>query len=139
MTASYVSDSSNSSESVSHTPKKKTRRYRAEKIAGTGSFGTVYIARVVLEDDSLGARVAIKRVLQDKRYKVRTPLFLCYVFTLMKSLWHSMFFRVNEMYPDFPVFATFCPVSLFREYFSYMMNTIIVLVDVIMLFLFLCH
>ena len=42
--------------------------YTAEKIIGQGSFGVVFLARVV-ETSEL---VAIKKVLQDRRFKVQT-------------------------------------------------------------------
>jgi serine/threonine protein kinase len=44
-----------------------TISYSAEKVIGTGSFGVVFLARVV-ETDEL---VAIKKVLQDKRFRNR--------------------------------------------------------------------
>eukprot|EP01080_Neovahlkampfia_damariscottae_P005737 gene5737-9560_t len=45
----------------------KDPTYKAEKIIGTGSFGTVYLAKV----NETGETVAIKKVLQDKRFKNR--------------------------------------------------------------------
>jgi serine/threonine protein kinase len=47
--------------------KEKTPTYTAEKVVGNGSFGVVYLAR---ENDT-GESVAIKEVLQDKRFKNR--------------------------------------------------------------------
>lgn len=41
--------------------------YSAERIIGNGSFGVVFEARVVATNDT----VAIKKVLQDKRFKNR--------------------------------------------------------------------
>lgn len=41
--------------------------YQSEKVVGSGSFGTVYKARI----KETGEIVAIKKVLQDKRYKNR--------------------------------------------------------------------
>ncbi|KAL3615627.1 Shaggy-related protein kinase theta [Castilleja foliolosa] len=46
---------------------KKTMSYMAERIVGTGSFGTVYQAKCLETSES----VAIKKVLQDNRYKNR--------------------------------------------------------------------
>jgi serine/threonine protein kinase len=41
--------------------------YTAEKILGTGSFGIVYLAIQSGSEE----KVAIKKVLQDKRFKVK--------------------------------------------------------------------
>ncbi|KAL9329435.1 hypothetical protein ACSQ67_004438 [Phaseolus vulgaris] len=46
---------------------KQTRRYLAERIVGTGSFGIVFLAKCV----ETGELVAIKKVLQDRRCKNR--------------------------------------------------------------------
>ena len=43
--------------------------YSSAKIIGNGSFGVVFQAKVV----STGEAIAIKKVLQDKRFKVRVP------------------------------------------------------------------
>ena len=45
----------------------KSKKYSALKIAGQGTFGTVYLARV----QETGEKVAIKKVLQDPRFKNR--------------------------------------------------------------------
>lgn len=42
-------------------------KYAIEGIAGKGTFGVVYFGRVRLT----GEKIAIKKVLQDKRYKNR--------------------------------------------------------------------
>ena len=42
--------------------------YSSAKIIGNGSFGVVFQAKVV----STGQMIAIKKVLQDKRFKVRS-------------------------------------------------------------------
>mmetsp|Transcript_12879 Transcript_12879/g.19391 ORF Transcript_12879/g.19391 Transcript_12879/m.19391 type:complete len:355 (-) Transcript_12879:347-1411(-) len=47
--------------------KRKTISYNAERVVGTGSFGVVYLAKVEETDEV----VAIKKVLQDRRYKNR--------------------------------------------------------------------
>nr|KAJ0197131.1 hypothetical protein LSAT_V11C700352650 [Lactuca sativa] len=46
---------------------KQTVSYMAERVVGTGSFGTVFQAKCI----ESGETVAIKKVLQDKRYKNR--------------------------------------------------------------------
>ncbi|KAJ6809793.1 shaggy-related protein kinase alpha-like [Iris pallida] len=46
---------------------KQTVSYMAERVVGTGSFGTVFQAKCL----ETGETVAIKKVLQDKRYKNR--------------------------------------------------------------------
>ncbi|XP_076891397.1 shaggy-related protein kinase eta-like isoform X2 [Bidens hawaiensis] len=46
---------------------KQTLSYMAERVVGTGSFGTVFQAKCL----ETGETVAIKKVLQDKRYKSR--------------------------------------------------------------------
>ncbi|KAL3624478.1 Shaggy-related protein kinase theta [Castilleja foliolosa] len=46
---------------------KQTLSYMAERVVGTGSFGTVYQAKCLETSET----VAIKKVLQDKRYKNR--------------------------------------------------------------------
>lgn len=48
-------------------PKKKQISYTADRVIGTGSFGVVYQAVVV----ETGETVAIKKVLQDRRFKNR--------------------------------------------------------------------
>jgi glycogen synthase kinase 3 beta len=46
-----------------------TFKYTTYKVAGNGSFGVVYQAKVVETDES----VAIKKVFQDRRFKVIKP------------------------------------------------------------------
>ncbi|KAJ6820235.1 shaggy-related protein kinase alpha-like [Iris pallida] len=46
---------------------KQTVSYKAERVVGTGSFGTVFQAKCL----ETGEAVAIKKVLQDRRYKNR--------------------------------------------------------------------
>ena len=43
--------------------------YTDAKVIGNGSFGVVYQARLIVSNDL----VAIKKVLQDRRYKVSDP------------------------------------------------------------------
>ena len=80
-TASFASTSSSSSASSSSTSpppssttsssssssKKKAISYAAERVIGNGSFGVVYQATVI----DTGETVAIKKVLQDRRFKNR--------------------------------------------------------------------
>lgn len=47
--------------------KRKTINYSAERVVGSGSFGVVFLAKVF----ETGESVAIKKVLQDKRFKNR--------------------------------------------------------------------
>lgn len=42
-------------------------RYEIEGVAGKGTFGVVYFG----QDRKTGERIAIKKVLQDKKYKNR--------------------------------------------------------------------
>jgi len=42
-------------------------KYEVDGIAGKGTFGTVYVGHV----RGTGVKIAIKKVLQDKRYKNR--------------------------------------------------------------------
>lgn len=59
--------STNSSNSNNNNPTEQTISYSAERIIGNGSFGVVFQAAVV----ETGEVVAIKKVLQDKRFKNR--------------------------------------------------------------------
>ena len=47
--------------------RRKTINYSAERVVGSGSFGVVFLAKVF----ETGEAVAIKKVLQDKRFKNR--------------------------------------------------------------------
>jgi serine/threonine protein kinase len=47
--------------------KRSTLKFSLERIIGNGSFGTVFEAKIV----ETGEVVAIKKVLQDRRFKVR--------------------------------------------------------------------
>ena len=61
--------------------------YTDAKVIGNGSFGVVYQARLI----STNELVAIKKVLQDRRYKVG---FFCY---FLKS-WSIFFFRRGNLW-----------------------------------------
>jgi hypothetical protein len=52
---------------------KQTISYMAERVVGTGSFGVVFQAKCL----ETGEAVAIKKVLQDKRYKNRELQIMC--------------------------------------------------------------
>ena len=58
--------------------KRKTINYSAERVIGSGSFGIVFLAKVF----ETGESVAIKKVLQDKRFKNRE-------LQIMKMLSHT--------------------------------------------------
>jgi glycogen synthase kinase 3 beta len=49
--------------------------YTREKVVGNGSFGVVYQAKI----QQTGELVAIKKVLQDRRYEVKKKKSLCCV------------------------------------------------------------
>ncbi|XP_068470170.1 shaggy-related protein kinase eta-like isoform X4 [Phaseolus vulgaris] len=67
---------------------KQTRRYLAERIVGTGSFGIVFLAKCV----ETGELVAIKKVLQDRRYELFLNLVMEYVPDSM--------YRVSKLYTN---------------------------------------
>ena len=54
--------------------------YNAERVVGNGSFGVVFQAYVIQNNDP-NEKVAIKKVYQDKRYKNRE-------LQIMKQLYH---------------------------------------------------
>lgn len=57
--------------------------YTAEKLIGNGSFGLVYQAKLC----DTGELIAIKRVLQDKRFKVIFVFFFCsHVYSVINSI-----------------------------------------------------
>ena len=56
--------------SLSQSSKRSTLKFSLERVIGNGSFGTVFEARII----ETGEVVAIKKVLQDRRFKVRYPL-----------------------------------------------------------------
>lgn len=56
--------------------------YSNYKVAGNGSFGVVYQAKLLRTGDD----VAIKKVLQDKRFKVTRPFFF-FIFLVLAYIW----------------------------------------------------
>lgn len=66
-TDAIIDISSNGSIIVDDSKEKDTINYDAQRIVGHGSFGAVFLAKVV----ETGEIVAIKKVLQDKRFKNR--------------------------------------------------------------------
>lgn len=69
-TTTAIDESLNKSSASSAADKKKTKHsisYAAERVIGNGSFGVVYQATVI----ETGETVAIKKVLQDRRFKNR--------------------------------------------------------------------
>ena len=62
-----VAPATSSTSSSSSSSKKKAISYAAERVIGNGSFGVVYQATVI----DTGETVAIKKVLQDRRFKNR--------------------------------------------------------------------
>ena len=82
--------------------------YSAERIIGNGSFGVVFEAKVV----ETGEVVAIKKVLQDKRFKNRE---LQIMRQLVKdphpniiSLKHCFYSQVRILSIDLPLCIPFC-------------------------------
>ncbi|KAG4937111.1 Shaggy-related protein kinase theta [Glycine soja] len=66
---------------------KRTISYMAERVVGTGSFGVVYQAKCL----ETGEAVAIKKVLQDKRYKNRE-------LQVMRMLDHTNVLRLKHCF-----------------------------------------
>lgn len=64
---SSVAVGTSSEHSSQRDEKRKTINYSAERVIGSGSFGVVFLAKVLETGDT----VAIKKVLQDKRFKNR--------------------------------------------------------------------
>ena len=58
--------------------------YSGCKIVGNGSFGVVFQAKLVGEET--GGDIAIKKVLQDKRFKVRPRQFFIPAHVLMRHV-----------------------------------------------------
>lgn len=53
--------------STTNTLQNPQNKYQIDGIAGKGTFGTVYYGHI----KTTGEKIAIKKVLQDKRYKNR--------------------------------------------------------------------
>jgi serine/threonine protein kinase len=101
--------------------KRKTINYSAERVIGSGSFGVVFLAKVL----ETGETVAIKKVLQDKRFKNRE-------LQIMKMLRHvnivSMkhyFYSTGEKSPDeiyLNLVLEYVPDTVFRFCCQYAKN-----------------
>lgn len=101
--------------------RKKTINYSAERVIGSGSFGVVYLAKVF----ETGESVAIKKVLQDKRFKNRE-------LQIMKMLTHTnvvemkhCFFSKGEKSPDeeyLNLVLEYVPDTVFRFCCQYAKN-----------------
>lgn len=90
---------------VSPRREKKSISYAAERVVGNGSFGVVYQATVI----ETGETVAIKKVLQDRRFKNRES-------QIMSNLDHPdvvqlrhCFYSKGEKVSDTPA-RTVCPL-----------------------------
>ncbi|XP_028117447.1 shaggy-related protein kinase eta-like [Camellia sinensis] len=75
---------------------KRTISYMAERVVGTGSFGIVFQAKCL----ETGETMAIKKVLQDRRYKNRLVFYFSYFFffsldLIVGVLVHFLFFVLN--------------------------------------------
>nr|CAB3468153.1 unnamed protein product [Digitaria exilis] len=89
----------------------KTISYMAERVVGTGSFGVVFQAKCI----ETGETVAIKKVLQDKRYKNRELQIMrsidhCNVI----SLKHCFFSTTSREELFLNLVMEFVPESLYR-------------------------
>ncbi|KAI8967977.1 kinase-like domain-containing protein [Mycotypha africana] len=88
-------------------------RYTTYKVAGNGSFGVVYQAKVV----ETGESVAIKKVFQDRRFKNRE-------LQIMRSVWHpnvvalkAYFYSHDEIKKDdvyLNLVLEYIPITLYR-------------------------
>ncbi|AQK82666.1 Shaggy-related protein kinase iota [Zea mays] len=90
---------------------KRTISYMAERVVGTGSFGVVFQAKCI----ETGETVAIKKVLQDKRYKNRELQIMrsidhCNVI----SLKHCFFSTTSRDELFLNLVMEFVPESLYR-------------------------
>jgi protein brassinosteroid insensitive 2 len=90
---------------------KRTISYMAERVVGTGSFGIVFQAKCL----ETGETVAIKKVLQDKRYKNRELQIMrsmdhCNVV----SLKHCFFSTTSRDELFLNLVMEFVPESLYR-------------------------
>ncbi|KAH9257041.1 hypothetical protein BASA81_004862 [Batrachochytrium salamandrivorans] len=73
--------------SSSNSPGKSTMSFSAEQMVGSGSFGVVFKARVA----ETGETVAIKKVLQDKRFKNRE-------LQIMKMIFHTNIVQLKSCF-----------------------------------------
>ncbi|KAL4204482.1 hypothetical protein AMTRI_Chr01g110050 [Amborella trichopoda] len=90
---------------------KQTISYMAERVVGTGSFGVVFQAKCL----ETGETVAIKKVLQDRRYKNRElQLMRCMDHPNVVSLKHCFYSTAsqNELYLN--LVMEFVPETVYR-------------------------
>ncbi|XP_010413450.1 PREDICTED: shaggy-related protein kinase beta-like isoform X1 [Camelina sativa] len=94
----------------------KTISYRAEHVIGTGSFGVVFQAKCLETEE----KVAIKKVLQDKRYKNRElQIMRMLEHPNVVELKHSFFFTTekDELYLN--LVLEYVPETIYRASRSY--------------------
>ncbi|KAG9147679.1 hypothetical protein Leryth_014851 [Lithospermum erythrorhizon] len=90
---------------------KQTLSYKAERVVGTGSFGVVFQGRCL----ETGETVAIKKVLQDRRYKNRELQIMCLLdhdnVVCMKHCFYSTTGK-NEVYLN--LVLEYVPETVYR-------------------------
>ncbi|XP_042041837.1 shaggy-related protein kinase eta-like [Salvia splendens] len=90
---------------------KQTVSYMAERVVGTGSFGTVFQAKCI----ETGETVAIKKVLQDRRYKNRElQLMRTMDHPNVVSLKHCFFSTTSQNELFLNLVMEYVPESMFR-------------------------
>uniref|UniRef100_A0A2P2LXV9 Uncharacterized protein MANES_17G057800 n=1 Tax=Rhizophora mucronata TaxID=61149 RepID=A0A2P2LXV9_RHIMU len=90
---------------------KQTIRYMAERVVGTGSFGIVFQAKCL----ETGETLAIKKVLQDKRYKNRElQLMRVMDHPNVISLKHCFFSTTNNNELFLNLVMEYVPESMYR-------------------------
>ena len=84
--------------------------YTDTKVIGNGSFGVVYQAKLC---DS-GELVAIKKVLQDKRFKVRPSV--VHVFFVAVNTCKQLLFQVFAFVSDFIYWTSFVQLNYYSDF-----------------------
>ncbi|CBH16590.1 glycogen synthase kinase 3 [Trypanosoma equiperdum] len=117
---------------------KEMEKYTVERVAGQGTFGTVQLAR----DKSTGSLVAIKKVIQDPRFKNRELQIMQHLarlrhpnIVMLKNYFYTVGGegRRNDVYLN--VVMEFVPETLHRtcrNYYRRMTNPPLILVKVFM-------